>query len=199
MSNLIEQRDAAISRVEELKTALGEAIQAGDQKKREKAGKDLAGAQTVVAELTVAIEAVQAAEAAASRRAEEAARIEADQQRKARIDAAHADLSGLLNRARGVDTALAALDKAIDDLAREGDAYVAKHEGLGIHQNARDRILTRGWLSEVWAHLQHRSTKDLRNYFMSKGAGLRFAGTSNRTVEESMPDITRMLTGKKAA
>ena len=195
MSNLIEQRDVVVATVEKLKAKLGEAITSGNEKARIKASADLAEAQRVVAELNTAIEAVQASEAAAARRAEEAARDKADQERKASIDAAHADLASLVNRARGVDTALAALDKAIEHLGREGDSYLAKHAALGIHQNARDRIRTRGWLNEVWAHLQHRSTKDLRTYFMGKGAGLRFAGTSQFTVEESMPDITRILTG----
>ena len=123
MSQLIEQRDAAIARVEELKTALGEAITSGNDKARAKASADLAEGQRVVAELNTAIEAVEASEAAAARRADQEEQRRRDAELQANLKAANADLAGLKKKAEAVDAALAAALEAASDLKAAGVAY----------------------------------------------------------------------------
>jgi hypothetical protein len=200
MSNLIEQRDAALARVEELKAVLGDAIIGGNETNREKASADLANAQRTAADLTIAIESVRASEAAAARLAEQAASDRADQERRARIDAANIGLATLGKKGRALDKAIAALDSALDDLASEGDKFLAEHQDIGLHGNVRNFLRTRAWLRDVWCHVKERGNKDLRHYIMANGKILHVITTKARTIEQAIgseiPDISGAITGK---
>lgn len=189
---LISQLSQAQADAEAAKVALGQAIRAGNEKAKAAAATRMAEADAVVASLRAELGAVEAADRMTAQEDQDRADRESERKLKEALDAAEQDLKKVRAAAVAVDKALSDLDDAMANMDGCAKHFIQTHGGIGIHPNAADWLNLRGWARPVASHLLYRSRSEIRQRLRDG-----YTDFSGGSVENSVPDFTAVLVGRK--